>query len=78
MEIAFVLLKCRYDKTIAIEKFLQSEIPYVKEVYPIYGKSDIICKLEVPDLDELSNIILLKLRDLDGLEETETHIVMKI
>lgn len=78
METAFVLLKCRYDKTIAIKQFLQSGIPYVKEVYPVYGKSDIICKLEVPNLDELSNIILVKLQDLDGLEETETHIVMKV
>ena len=48
----------------------------VEEVSIITGSSDIILKIRVKDTDSLNNLILNKLRDIEGVEKTQTLIIL--
>jgi len=51
-------------------------IPEVKEAHLVYGVYDIIAIVEAPTMQELKDVISLKIRRLDKVHSTLTMIVV--
>ena len=61
------LLKCVTDELVKIEE--------VEEVYDVFGRYDLVVRLKVNTLDDLSNLIADEIRYIPGVLSTETLIV---
>ncbi len=48
----------------------------VEEVNIMTGVTDILVKVRVKDIDELNNFIIKRLREIDGIDKTQTMIVL--
>ncbi|MBI2658827.1 Lrp/AsnC family transcriptional regulator [Candidatus Woesearchaeota archaeon] len=55
-------------------KLKQNE--FVEEAAMVTGGTDIIIKVRVKDIDELDDFVTKKLRNIDGIEKTQTMIVL--
>jgi len=44
----------------------------VEELYPLFGEYDLIAKIKVKDFEELSDVVVNKIRSIDGVIETKT------
>ncbi|MEK6901977.1 MAG: Lrp/AsnC family transcriptional regulator [archaeon] len=53
------------------------KIESVEEAYIITGKADLMARVRVKDLDELNEMITIKLRKIDGMGGTTTMMVLK-
>jgi len=71
--IAFVLLNCDMGAEKAIIDELKS-IEGVKEVQSVYGKFDILAKIEAHDQHKLREIITYKIRKMNQIRGTITLI----
>ena len=49
---------------------------FVEEAAMVTGGTDIIIKVRVTDIDELDNFVTKRLRNIDGIEKTQTMIVL--
>ena len=49
-----------------------SKIPEVIEVYPLFGDYDIIAKIEAEDYDRIGEIVIHKIRTINGITFTST------
>jgi DNA-binding Lrp family transcriptional regulator len=49
-----------------------SKVPEIVEVHPLFGEFDIIAKIESEDFERLGNIIVNKIRSIDGVIDTKT------
>lgn len=49
----------------------------VQEAYIITGTADLMARVRVKDLDELNEIITVRLRKIDGIGATQTMMVLK-
>ncbi len=49
----------------------------IQEVTILAGGMDIVAKVLAPDIDELNTIVTEKLRNIDGVDKTQTMIVLK-
>lgn len=47
-------------------------IPEVKEALLLFGEYDIFAKLECTDFGLLSNVVVSKVRNIEGVESTKT------
>ncbi|MBI5043715.1 MAG: Lrp/AsnC ligand binding domain-containing protein [Nitrospirae bacterium] len=74
---AYVLIRVVGDKTESAFKFI-SALKGVKSVHTVTGPYDIIALVEAPDLKGLGEMILSKIRTLDGVRETTTCIVVTV
>jgi len=52
-----------------------SAIEGVKEIYGVTGDVDLIVLVEVPGMEELNKVIY-ELRRINGVQGTDTHIVL--
>lgn len=71
MALGFVLIKIAPGK----EKKVYDRIASIKEVeelYPLFGEYDLIAKIVVKDFEELSDIVVNKIRTIEGVVETKT------
>ncbi len=71
MALGFVLIKVAPGK----EKKVYDKIASIKEVeelYPLFGEYDLIAKIVVKDFEELSDIVVNKIRTIEGVVETKT------
>ncbi|MCC6028393.1 MAG: Lrp/AsnC family transcriptional regulator [Archaeoglobales archaeon] len=71
MALGFVLIKVAPGK----EKKVYDRIASIKEVeelYPLFGEYDLIAKIVVKDFEELSDIVVNKIRTIEGVVETKT------
>jgi DNA-binding Lrp family transcriptional regulator len=50
------------------------EIPQVKEAYLVYGVYDIIAQIETENLQEIKDVISMKIRRIDNVRSTLTMI----
>ena len=50
---------------------------FVEEVDMVTGRNDIIVKVRVSDIQELSNFVTRDLRNINGIDKTETVIVLR-
>ena len=71
---AYVLLKVKTGKTKDVVKSLSS-VSSVKQVHPCFGQPDVFCFVEVPDEKTLSDLVIRTIHTIDGVDETDTHIV---
>jgi len=55
-----------------------SRIPGVKHVYAITGPFDLIVDVEAETMEELNDLVLSRMRSVDGVRKTTTAIVLKV
>ena len=77
MTLCFVLMKTKAGFIEHIVKELK-KLEEVKETYPVTGSIDIIVKVEGKDVETIAKTILAKIHKIDGVNRTETHIVVSI
>jgi len=71
MAIGFVLIKVMPRKERAVYEKL-AKLSEVEELYPLFGEYDLIAKINVKDFEELSDVVVNKIRSIDGVIETKT------
>jgi DNA-binding Lrp family transcriptional regulator len=49
-----------------------SKLPEVIEVHPLFGEYDLIAKIEAEDYESIGEIIVNKIRTIDGITDTKT------
>jgi DNA-binding Lrp family transcriptional regulator len=71
---AYILIKVKTGKTKDAVKSLR-KIPGVERADPCFGRPDVFVFVEVADEKALSDVVISKIHTIDGVEETDTHIV---
>jgi DNA-binding Lrp family transcriptional regulator len=71
---AYILIKVKAGKTKEVVKSLK-KIAGVEQVHPCFGQPDIFTFVDVGDERTLSDVVITKIHTIDGVEETDTHIV---
>jgi DNA-binding Lrp family transcriptional regulator len=71
---AYILIKVKAGKTKDVVKSLKA-LTGVQQVHPCFGQPDVFSFIEVNDEKALSDIVISKIHTIDGVEETDTHIV---
>jgi len=74
---AFVLIDTTGNHTKSAYKTL-TRIQGVKAVYPVTGPYDLIAHVEAETMEELNDLIMTRVRGVDGITQTNTAIVLKI
>jgi DNA-binding Lrp family transcriptional regulator len=76
MAIGFALLSISPLKEKEVFETL-SKIPEISEVHPLFGEYDILVKIESGDIDAIGEIVIKKIRSLQGVVDTKTLIGTK-
>lgn len=71
---AYVLIKVKAGKTKEVLKTLK-RIEGVEQAHPCFGQPDIFSFVNVADEKSLSDLVISKVHTIEGVEETDTHIV---
>ncbi len=71
---AYVLIKVKAGKTKEVLKTLK-KIAGVEQAHPCFGQPDIFSFVNVADEKTLSDLVISKVHTIEGVEETDTHIV---
>ena len=77
MTLCFVLMNVQAGFVESVVRGLE-QIPEVKESYPVTGGIDIIVKVEGTDVETIAKTILAKIHSIEGVNRTETHIVVPL
>lgn len=77
MTLCFVLMKVKAGFVVSVANELEN-IPEVKEVFPVTGGIDIITKIEGKDVETIAKTILAKIHKIEGVDRTQTHIVVPL
>ena len=76
MSMAFMLLDVDLGRSAEVVEELQC-IPEVEYIYTVYGVYDIVIKLEAESIQQLKDIVAIKIRSLDYVKSTLTMIVVE-
>jgi len=76
MAIGFALLSISPLKEKEVYETL-SGIPEITEVHPLFGEYDILLKIEAPDIDMIGDVVINKIRSIQGVMDTKTLIGTK-
>ena len=71
MAIGFVLITAAPGHEHEVYNKL-SKVPEIVELHPLFGEFDIIAKIEANDFEELGEIVVNKIRSIDGVIDTKT------
>ncbi len=71
---AYILIKVKAGKTKDVVAALK-RLPGVEQAHSCFGRPDIIVFIGVQDERSLSDVVITKIHAIDGVEETDTHIV---
>ncbi|AAB89844.1 MULTISPECIES: Lrp/AsnC ligand binding domain-containing protein [Archaeoglobus] len=71
MALGFVLIKVSPGKERKVYDALAA-LDEVEELYPLFGEYDLIAKVVVRSFEELSDVVVNKIRSIDGVIETKT------
>ena len=71
---AYVLIKVKAGKTKDVLNTLK-KIDGVQQAHPCFGQPDIFTIVSVADEKTLSDLVISKVHTVEGVEETDTHIV---
>ena len=71
MEIGFVLMHVSPSHEHEVFNKL-SKIPEIIELHPLFGEYDLIAKIEAEDYESIGQIIIHKIRTIDGIIDTKT------
>lgn len=74
---AYVLINVQPGCTSDVVQAL-SGIKQIKTVDPCWGKPDIIAVVEVSDQDALTQLVLSRIHGIDGVLQTDTHLVYRL
>lgn len=74
---AFVLMETTGNHTKSAYKTL-TRITGVKAVYPVTGPYDLIAQIEADTLEELNELVMTRIRAVDGVTKTNTAIVLNL
>jgi DNA-binding Lrp family transcriptional regulator len=77
MTLCFVLMKIKAGFVESVVKELNT-IPEVQETFPVTGGIDIITKVEGKDVETIAKTILAKIHKIEGVDRTQTHIVVPL
>jgi DNA-binding Lrp family transcriptional regulator len=72
---AFVLVNVRVGKSPSVLGALRG-IDAVQIAHACWGRPDIFALVEVKNERALGNLVMEKVQTIDGIESTETHIVI--
>lgn len=53
------------------------EIPFVESASEVTGNIDIIVKAYAPSIEEMNDLVVNKIRELEGVTSTETFVIIK-
>jgi DNA-binding Lrp family transcriptional regulator len=71
---AYILIKVKAGKTKDVVATLK-RMPGVEQAHSCFGRPDIFLFISVQDERALSDVVITKIHAVDGVEETDTHIV---
>ncbi len=71
MTIGFVLIRTTPSHEQGVYNKL-SKVSEIVELHPLFGEYDLIAKIEADDFEKLGNIIVEKIRTIDGIIDTKT------
>jgi nitrate reductase NapAB chaperone NapD len=74
---AYVLINVQPGRTSDVVQAL-SGIKQIKTIDPCWGKPDIIVVVEVSDQDALTQLVLSRIHGIDGVLQTDTHLVYRL
>ena len=74
---AFILVDVKGDHTKSVYTTIR-RIEGVKSLYLVTGAHDLIILIEADTIDTMGNLILSKIRSIDGVIKTRTSIVLSI
>jgi len=74
---AYVLINVLPGRTTEVVRAL-SGIKQIKTIDPCWGKPDIIVVVEVSDQDALTQLVLSRIHEIDGVSQTDTHLVYRL
>lgn len=74
---AYILINVLPGQTSQVVKAL-GEIKQIKTIDPCWGKPDIIVVVEVPDQDALTQLVLSRIHAIEGVGQTDTHLVYQL
>ena len=74
---AYILINVQPGQTSQVVKAL-GEIKQIKTIDPCWGKPDIIVVVEVPDQDALTQLVLSRIHAIEGVGQTDTHLVYQL
>lgn len=74
---AYILIHVQPGQTSRVVRAL-GEIKQIKTIDPCWGKPDIIAVVEVPDQDALTQLVLSRIHSIDGVSQTDTHLVYRL
>ena len=74
MESAYVLINVLPGQTFHVKKLLE-EIPEIKTIDACWGKPDIFARVEVPTQEALTQLVLTRIHAIEGVAQTDTHLV---
>ncbi len=74
---AYVLITVQPGCTSNVVRAL-SGIKQIKTIDPCWGKPDIIVVVEVSDQDALTQLVLSRMHEIDGVVQTDTHLVYRL
>jgi len=76
MATGFVLLSISpLHEKIIYEKL--KTVPEIIEIHPLFGEYDILVKIECRDIDAIGEVVIRKIRCLNGIVDTKTLIGTK-
>ena len=76
-ERAYVLINVMPGQTGTVVKAL-ADIKEIKTIDPCWGKPDLFVIVEVSDQDALTNLVLAKIHAIEGVAQTDTHLVYRL
>ena len=74
---AYVLINVQPGCTSDVVRAL-SGIKQIKTIDPCWGKPDIIVVVEVSDQDALTQLVLRRIHEINGVLQTDTHLVYRL
>jgi DNA-binding Lrp family transcriptional regulator len=74
---AYVLINVLPGQTSHVVKAL-SQIKEIKTIDPCWGKPDLFTVVEVSDQEALSALVLTKIHAIEGVAQTDTHLVYRL
>jgi DNA-binding Lrp family transcriptional regulator len=76
MVTAIILMRCARQSIVEIAEKL-ADIESIAEVYSVAGKYDLVAMVRVAHNDDLADLVTRRMRDVTGIEETETLIAFR-
>ncbi len=75
VSLAFVLIKTLPAREREVYIAL-SQLPEIVEVHALYGEFDLLVMLNTVDTENLTKVLLLRLRQIEGVRDTQTMIAV--